>query len=47
LFLAIIQRERIRQARTIHGWYSAAAIAARRQASADYRAFKGLLRDLA
>jgi hypothetical protein len=39
--------ERMRQANTIHGWYSAAATAARRQASADYRTFKAFLRDLA
>jgi hypothetical protein len=39
--------ERLRQARTIHGWYSAVATAARRQAASDYRAFKAVLRDLA
>jgi hypothetical protein len=39
-------RERIRQARTIHGLYSAEAIAARRQARIDYRNLRALLREL-
>jgi hypothetical protein len=36
----------MRKAKTIHGRYSAAAIAARRQASADYRSFRAFLREL-
>jgi hypothetical protein len=36
-------RERIRQARTITGFYSASAIAARREAAANYRRLRTML----
>jgi hypothetical protein len=39
-------RERIRQARTIHGFYSAKAIATRRRARAGYRSLRAFLREL-
>jgi hypothetical protein len=36
-------RERIRQARTITGFYSASAIAARREAAANFRRLRTML----
>jgi hypothetical protein len=39
-------RERIRQAKTITGFYSASAIAARREAAANYRLLRATLREV-
>jgi hypothetical protein len=38
-------RERIRQARSITGFYSASAIAARRETAANYRLLRTMLRE--